>query len=645
MVVRFQSSMGRSLKRVDSDDLNVKGLVLATVSKINYQYQSVEVKVNNLTLGRHIGDDGSLAVPYPKSFIGRTPEGSVFGTKPLITEGSVVLIGFLNDDINSPIILNVYGDNEQNKMINTNPLDGGKFDTDSVYKYSSALYEILPSLNYKYNDGEGTSIKTFNGKSFFSMTSGEEEKPQATDFYTGTEYQDLFTSYYGNKTLIEPRIQKAPNMLFKHQGVFYDDGTPDNHITTLFISERGDIRASVLNTETQKRTTQEMSSDGSYRVIKQDDDLMLDEAQVWIEYGISEDNKFYIKNDKHKFEFTDEGIYIDDKPMLENLDESIAEAMKNLNEIQKELDDINYLLEGVGKDNLEELIESTKESIEASKKATSDVNRLTTQISEVSGRTEGIITQFQKFRDETFKDFYEDASKVINEVNQNFPSMKTDVTTLKTRVNNLENTEIPGINTKIEDLKQQVSNIDGSIVNVEGIFTRNSELTYRNATYLKNQPVYSDGGIEIFTSRQESLKIPSQGLSVDEGTVNIKVQPTTNRNVNVLTLEGSSTLYIQLINNKVKASIAGVTLQSSSDVPLNEYTTITLKWSKNSKTFMLFINGINEGLINYVTPTGTIQGYIVISNNSDMTVKDIIIRDRPMKNKEIKEVNNIGRYV
>ncbi|XWX29641.1 glycerophosphoryl diester phosphodiesterase [Staphylococcus phage PG-2021_87] len=645
MVVRFQSSMGRSLKRVDSDDLNVKGLVLATVSKINYKYQSVEVKVNNLTLGSRIGDDGSLAVPYPKSFIGRTPEGSVFGTKPLITEGSVVLIGFLNDDINSPIILSVYGDNEQNKMINTNPLDGGKFDTDSVYKYSSALYEILPSLNYKYDDGEGTSIKTFNGKSFFSMTSGEEEKPQATDFYTGTEYQDLFTSYYGNKTLIEPRIQKAPNMLFKHQGVFYDDGTPDNHITTLFISERGDIRASVLNTETQKRTTQEMSSDGSYRVIKQDDDLMLDEAQVWIEYGISEDNKFYIKNDKHKFEFTDEGIYIDDKPMLENLGESIEDAMKNLQDVQEQLEEINYLLEGVGKENLAELIESTKESIEASNKATSDVNRLTAQITEVSGRTEGIISQFQKFRDETFKDFYDDVSPVITEVNQNFPGMKTDVNTLKTRVNNIENTEIPGINTKIEDLKQQVSNIDGSIINVEGTFTRNSELTYRNATYLKNEPVYSDGGIEIFTSRQESLKIPSQGLSVDEGTVSIKIQPTTNRNVNVLTLEGSSTLYIQLINNKVKASIAGVTLESSSDVPLNEYTTITLKWSKNSKTFMLFINGINEGLIDYVTPTGTIQGYIVISNNSDMTVKDIIIRDRPMKNKEIKEVNKIGRYV
>lgn len=648
MVVRFQSSMGRSLKRVDSDDLNVKGLVLATISKINYQYQSVEVKVNNLTLGRHIGDDGSLSVPYPKSFIGRTPEGSVFGTKPLITEGSVVLIGFLNDDVNSPIILNVYGDNEQNKMINTNPLEGGKFSTDDIYKYSSAIYEILPSLNYKYEDGEGTGIKTYNGKSFFSMTSGEEEKPQASDFYTGTEYQDLFTSYYGNKTLIEPRIQKAPNMLFKHQGVFYDDGTPDNHITTLFLSERGDIRTSVLNTETQQRTTQEMSSDGSYRVIKQDDDLMLDEAQVWIEYGISEDNKFYIKNDKHKFEFTDDGIYIDEKPMMENLGDSIEESMKNLEEVQKELEDINYLLEGIGKDNLEELIASTKESIEASNQATSDVNRLTTQISEVSGRTEGIITQFQKFRDETFKDFYEDSSTVINEVNQNFPSMKTDVNNLKTKVNNIEKTEIPNINTEVKDIKQQLNDINDINDNtevVEGIFTRNQELTYRNATYLTNEPIYSDGGIEVFSSRQESLKIPSQGLSVDEGTVSIKIQPTTNQNVNILTLEEDSVLYIQLINSKVKASIAGNILQSTSNIPIDEYTTITLKWSKNSKTFMLFINGVNEGLINYETPIGNIKGYILVSNNSDMTVKDIIIRDRPMKNKEIKEVNEIGRYV
>ncbi|MCP6269718.1 hypothetical protein NL475_27005, partial [Klebsiella pneumoniae] len=79
----------------------------------------------------------------------------------------------------------------------------------------------------------------------------------------------------------------------------------------------GDVRASVLDKSTQKRTTQEMSHDGSYRVIKQDDDLLLDSAQVWVEFGINDNNVFYIKNPKHMFEFNDKGIYLDDKPILD----------------------------------------------------------------------------------------------------------------------------------------------------------------------------------------------------------------------------------------------------------------------------------------------------------------------------------------
>ncbi len=663
MVVRFQSSMGRSLKRVDSDDLNVKGLVLATISKINYQYQSVEVKVNNLTLGRHIGDDGSLSVPYPKSFIGRTPEGSVFGTKPLITEGSVVLIGFLNDDINNPIILNVYGTNEQNKMINTNPLEGGKFSTDDIYKYSSAIYEILPSLNYKYEDGEGTSIKTFNGKSFLSMTSGEEEKPQATDFYTGTEYQDLFTSYYGNKTLIEPRIQKAPNMLFKHQGVFYDDGTTDNHITTLFLSERGDIRASVLNTETQQRTTQEMSSDGSYRVIKQDDDLMLDEAQVWIEYGISEDNKFYIKNDKHKFEFTDDGIYIDEKPMLENLGDSIGESMKNLEEVQKELEDINYLLEGVGKDNLKELIASTKESIEASNQATKDVQTLGTNISSVSSRTEGIIKQFQEFRDGTFKDFYEDTSKVINDVNQNFPSMKSDVSSIKGKVNTIEQTELPAVKTRLITLenktpdtsvdftdtikelgyKGNLNELLGFIENdklipknVDITYTRAGTTTHKGREYLENERIYDLNGILVNgTISGESAKLTLDKNINTEGTCYFSIQPVTDSKAKeVLTI---SELTLGIDNNynfyiKVNDSVTTYT-----GIKVNTTTTydLVIKWSNNSNTATLFVNGTNTGFINFGSFLLTDTKDINFNPNFDGVIKQCILYDKHIKNKYI----------
>lgn len=456
MVVRFQSSLGRSTKTVDSEDMEVKGLMLATVSKINYEYQSVEVRVNSLTMGSKIGDDGSLAVPYPKTFVGRTPEGSVFGNSPLITEGSVVLIGFLGDNINTPIVISTYGTNEQNKLINTNPLEGGKFSNDSVYKYSSSIYNILPSLNYNYTDGEGTSITTYNGKSFLSITSGEEEKPQASDFYTGTDYTDLFTSYYSNKTLIEPRIQKAPNMLFKHQGEYFDSGEADNHITTLFLSERGDIRASVMDTETQKRTTQEMRSDGSYRVIKQDDDLMLDEAQVWIEYGISQDNVFYIQNSKHLFEFTDEGIYIDETPILENLGGDIEEAFENLKEVQKGLEEINYLLEGVGKDNLEELIASTKDSIEASDRATRDVSVLNGRFTTISERLEGAISKFDNFYEDIYTPFSQDIQSLTTGLNTEIDKLKVKTTTHETSITKL-NTSTQNNSTDIKVLKDKLS--------------------------------------------------------------------------------------------------------------------------------------------------------------------------------------------
>ena len=48
-----------------------------------------------------------------------------------------------------------------------------------------------------------------------------------------------------------------------------------------------------MNTETQERTTQEMDENGNYRVIYQGDELLLDEAQVWVEYGINKDTKSF----------------------------------------------------------------------------------------------------------------------------------------------------------------------------------------------------------------------------------------------------------------------------------------------------------------------------------------------------------------
>lgn len=445
MTLRTQASLGKGLKEVEKDDFNMNNLFLATITKVNYKYQTVELRTKYTYAGRNIGSKGEFSAPFPKSFIGRTPEGALFGDNNIIVPGSIALVGFLEGDAGQPFIINVYGYPNDNKMLTPNPLESGDINNREIYKYGSMIHQINPSLTYSYLDGEGTYIKSFNGKSFLSVTSQEDERPLATDFYTGTEYEDLYTSYYGDGSEVEPRNQIAPNVLLKHRGEYTHDGEEDNHITTLHLTEKGAVRVSVMNTETQERTTQEMDENGNYRVIYQGDELLLDEAQVWVEYGINKDTKsFYIKNENQEFEFTDEGVLINGTPLIDNLDESLQEAFEQLKVIQKDLEDINSLLEGAGKENLEELIRTAKESIEASGQASRDVEKLRGDISTVSQRVEGNIKKLDDYM-KTMDDFVEDTNAFITRVDseyqnfiQEFRTFKNDFANIPERVKNVE---------------------------------------------------------------------------------------------------------------------------------------------------------------------------------------------------------------
>ena len=440
MTVRTQASLGKGLKEVDKDDFNMNNLFLATITKVNYKYQTVELRTKFTYAGRSVGTKGEFSAPFPKSFIGKTPEGALFGDNNIIVPGSIALVGFLEGDSGKPFIINVYGAPDDNKMITPNPIESGDIGNRDIYKYGSMIHQITPSLTYNYIDGEGTSIKSFNGKSFLSITSQEDERPLATDFYTGTEYEDLYTSYYGDGSLVEPRNQVAPNVLVKHRGEFTHDGEEDNHVTTLHITEAGAVRVSVMNTETQERTTQEMDENGNYRVIYQGDELLLDEAQVWVEYGINKDTKsFYIKNEKQEFEFTDEGVLINGTPLIDNLDKSLQEAFEKLKSIQKDLEEINNLLEGAGKENLEELIRTAKDSIEASGKASSDVEKLRGDISTVSGRVEGNIKKLDDYM-KTMSDFVEDTNDFISEYSGSLDTVKRDINDITDNENKYRHT-------------------------------------------------------------------------------------------------------------------------------------------------------------------------------------------------------------
>ncbi|WFG34031.1 hypothetical protein F10086_109 [Staphylococcus phage vB_SauM_JDF86] len=394
MAMQMQSSLGSNLKKTDSDDFKINTLTYGTITKVNYQYSTVEVRTNRTYAGRVNGTDGQYSIPFPRGFTGRTPEGRPFGSTPLIIPGMLVLLGFIEGESGNPIVLSIYSNPEDSKMLTPNPLESGDIRNDDIYTYGSMMFSIFPSLNYSFQNGNGTIVRSLNGNSFLSITSEDDEKPMATDFGIGTEYEDLMSSKYGNGEIIESRNQRAPDMLFKHQG----DLNTNNHITMLQLTEQGTLRFSVLNTETNSRTSWEIDDQGNQRTLSQKDDLILDNGQDYVEYGIDkEQNNFYIKNGNHDLRFTDQGLLLDGKPMIDDIGNQIDEQLSKLKEIQESLKDVNDLLDGAGKQNLLEVIDASERSEQRSKSALEQVTGLNTQVQQVSSRVEGNITNLNNF--------------------------------------------------------------------------------------------------------------------------------------------------------------------------------------------------------------------------------------------------------
>lgn len=320
----MQSALGSRLKRVDKDDLIKGNLIFATVKSVNYQFQTAELEQSGAM--NKVGSKGKFSVPIPREFIGRSPEGSLFGHSPLLAPGTKVLVGFVDGDRNSPVILSSYGKPSDNAILSPLPIKGGEFSNKGIYKYAGAIHKIFPSMTYEFIDGDGTQVKTYPGKTFLSIASKPDEKPSASDFYLGTSYSDLYSSRYGDEKLIEPRSQIAPNILFKHQGTHTAEGNEDTHVTMLGIDEKGAMRASVLDKKAGFRTTQEMDEKGNYRVVHQPNELILGETEDKLEFGINtESQTFYIRQGTKLYEFTDNGMTVDGK-LPEDI---IAEVVNN----------------------------------------------------------------------------------------------------------------------------------------------------------------------------------------------------------------------------------------------------------------------------------------------------------------------------
>ncbi|XWX29925.1 glycerophosphoryl diester phosphodiesterase [Staphylococcus phage PG-2021_15] len=441
---RTQASLGSQWQRVNSDNLKFDNLILAKVIKVYYQYQTVELQSlsGKMRIAQGLGTSGKFSAPYPKEFTGMTPENNPYGHIPVIVPGTLVLVAFVDGNPSNPIIVNSYGYNDLNTKLVRTPMISGDMRDNEQFKFNSSSYTLKPSLTYEYFDGEGNVVKTWNGKSLLSVTSDHNEQESSTDFMYGTLYDDLFTSRYADNSLIEPRIQRAPNMLFKHQGEFDMYGEPDNHITMFYLSSDGTFRRSTLNKEEQFRTTVEQDNKGNYRVQYQADSVIIDEGQDYVEFGIdTERQEFYVKNLDHSFRFNDDGILVDGKPLLANIDDGINDAFEKLDKLEKSMDRINDIIQDLGDRNLRELINATNKAISDVSDLTNALATTNKNVSDNKIKIDNSIIKYDKFMQD-IGDYQITNNEIVN--------------SHTTSINKINNTELPSIKLDISNIKNKI---------------------------------------------------------------------------------------------------------------------------------------------------------------------------------------------
>ncbi|AMO26011.1 hypothetical protein Blue_188 [Bacillus phage Deep Blue] len=306
--MRFQAQLGSEMKRMYKEGENVMTLSLARVTKVNYKYNTVEVMttLHKNSTSKNPSDNGRYSARLPVVFGGRTPEGKVYGSNTIVTVGSLVLIGFLEGNKDHPIVLNIYGDADNQSMLTRTTMTGGDESDEAVQRELWQLFTLYPSMTYQNIDGRGNKEVTFSGKSFMYITDSDPGNEYVQD--GAFDYADLPSSRYANGELIEPTSPHSPTVLYVHQGVY------DNHRVTFFLKSDGTLRVGSRHRNGKGITYQEMKTDGSFSIVQKQDTTDPEEiSKKFSKFEIAENGDVTIQSPDHKLTITKDGVLIDGK--------------------------------------------------------------------------------------------------------------------------------------------------------------------------------------------------------------------------------------------------------------------------------------------------------------------------------------------
>ncbi|APZ81999.1 putative tail fiber [Enterococcus phage EFP01] len=413
---RFQAGLGSEHKRLYKEGQQINTLLLAQVIQVNYKYNTVDLLAlqHKEVFQNSYANEGRFSARLPMEFGGRNLAGQPYGQVNPIAVGTVVLVGFINSDKDMPIVISVYNNNDVNKQLSRTRFANADPTDMTLAGEMYQKFSLYPSLTYDSIDGDGNRIVTFSGKSFIAFDTKDMRNSPMTDASYGSRYEDLGTSYYNDGELIEPMKGRAPNVLFKHQGILDDDNKPDTHNFMIHINPDGTYRTSMMDTEQDWRTMFEMTPEGKIRLRRQGDTVRLNDGFEIGELGINEEGIVYLRNGDMDLEVREDGIYSQGKLITESI---------NLDDIYEKLANVTF---EINKTNESLQILADKSELQDGK-----IVNLETEITIVAGKVESKVsaTEVQDMIDSSIVDMEEaikQAKEDADRANQIISDMASD---------------------------------------------------------------------------------------------------------------------------------------------------------------------------------------------------------------------------
>lgn len=391
--LRFQSQLGKQLKRVYKEGNNVVRLSLARVTKVNYKYNTVEVitTIHKNSTIKNPADNGRYSARLPVTFSGRTPDGKVYGSNTLVTIGSLVLIGFIEGNKDNPIVLNIYGEPDNQSQLTRTTYSSADESDESLQRELWQLFSLYPSMTYKNIDGRGNQEVTFTGKSFIFITDTDQNNDYIND--VAFDYDHLPSSRYANGDLIEPTSPNAPTVLYVHQAIY------DKHRVTFFIKSDGTVRLASRNINGQGVTYQELKTDGSFSIVQKQDTVNPEEdSNKFSEISIKKNGNILLKSPDHNLEITHDGIMVDGKP----IGSIIGDNSKAISDLQDGLKDVTTSIT-VMNGKIETKVSETDYKIDASS-IQADTDKLKADIQTSLTNFNTSLNSLQSYTNTAFSD-------------------------------------------------------------------------------------------------------------------------------------------------------------------------------------------------------------------------------------------------